>query len=144
MYFLYSTQCRRLLPHVVSTVARTSLPHHCWNPQGFSLVDCPKTCFPAIGICKKPVSLIHDVIVIRGTSGLQVIRPSLCKDSTGINTRFSALSRSAEAERQIRPRQAIGRAESEDKLYSLDSAIIKREITAVIAHIYHIVPTPKD
>ena len=45
-----------LLPHVVRTVARISLPHHGWNPQGFHLANSQKTCFLAVGIFKKPVS----------------------------------------------------------------------------------------
>ena len=61
---------RLCLPHGVRTVARTSLPHHCWNPSQAYLANSQKTCFRAVGIFKKPSSQTHDVINIRGAYGL--------------------------------------------------------------------------
>ena len=42
-YTLLKRRC--LLPSVVRTVARASLPHHLWNPEAFYLVDSQKTSF---------------------------------------------------------------------------------------------------
>ena len=89
---------RRLLLHVVKTVARTSLPHHRRNPQVSYLTNSQKTCFPAVGICKKPVCWICNVIIIRGTHDLSVTSPCSYKGPTGINTHFSIPSRARQTD----------------------------------------------
>ena len=70
IYFLYSwVKCCRLLPHLVRTVASASLPQHRWNASGLCLFDWSKSCVPPIRMVKKPISWMHDVIIILGTCG---------------------------------------------------------------------------
>ena len=136
-----------VLPHVVRRVARASLPHYRWNPRGSYLHDSQKTCFPGVRIFKKPVSWIHNIIIVRGTHSLSVTRACSCKALMGINTHLSPASRRAESEKQTgstRSRPAIRTAEPDNELDSFDSRIFKRDITPVISHIVYIVLLPKD
>ena len=87
---------RCLLSHVVRTVATTSLLHHHRNPQVFYLADSRKTSFLAIWIAKKPISRIHDVIIVQEMHGVLVPLLHLYKGSVSINTFFLPLSTKAE------------------------------------------------
>ena len=81
-----------ILPYIVRTVARTSLPYHCRNPWGSYLANSQNTCFPTVRTFKKPVSWIYDVIIVQGTRSLLVTCPCSYLGPMGINTCLSPLS----------------------------------------------------
>ena len=115
----------RLLPHIVRTLARTSLLLYCQNTCGYYLDNSQNTCFPGVGIIQKPICGIHNIISIQGTRGLFVPHPYLYNSSTPINTLLLPLFNRAGSQDRENKIQTSNEttAELDDELCSLDSII---------------------